>query len=125
MSKKKRTIPIYTTSGDLGAFLVYPYIYNQIGEWIGWVTPEKQVYSVFGKYVGWLSKDPRILRKRVYEHTEPDRKPPPPPGRLRLPSTGPLAPLMSEITFSIVDVLDEAPELLPTLDFCAFTEDMD
>ena len=61
---KTRIIAIFTTRGDVGGFLSYPYIFNRDGEWIGWVNEQKQVYSVHGHYAGWLSSDPRILRKQ-------------------------------------------------------------
>ena len=41
-------IPIYTSRGDAEAFLDYPYLFNRIGDWIGWVTPKRDVYSVLG-----------------------------------------------------------------------------
>ena len=44
---------------------MYPYLYNTQGEWIGWVTPQREVYSILGVFVGRLSNDPRILGKRV------------------------------------------------------------
>ena len=56
--------PVYSTRGDLEAFLSFPYIYNHMGEWIGWVTKDRMVYSVHGIYVGYYSKDNRILRKQ-------------------------------------------------------------
>jgi hypothetical protein len=64
MASQRKVIPIYTTRGDVGAYLAYPYIFSAIGEWIGWVTPEREVYSVYGGYVGSLGSGPRILRKR-------------------------------------------------------------
>ena len=125
MNKQSRPIPIYTTSGDLGAYLDYPHIFSPIGEWIGWITPDRQVYSVYGKYVGWIDNGPRIFRKRAYDYTIPDRRPPPIPKRLKIPATVPLARLMSENTFSTIDVLDESPDLLPTLDDFTYVDDMD
>ncbi len=116
-------IPIYTTSGDTGGFLVYPYVYNLGGDWIGWVTRKKKVYSVYGKYVGWLSDDPRILRKRTQDYRHPDLTPPPGPPRFLIPATVPLPPLMPELSFSTVDVLEERPELLPTTDSFAFEDE--
>ncbi|MFN3492386.1 MAG: 4-fold beta flower protein, partial [Anaerolineales bacterium] len=50
-------IPIYTTKGDAEAFLQYPYLFNRSGEWIGFVTPKREVYSVLGEYVGTLTND--------------------------------------------------------------------
>ena len=41
-------IPLYTSKGDVEAFLDYPYLFNRSGEWIGWVLPDRDVYSVLG-----------------------------------------------------------------------------
>lgn len=125
MQKPVRLIPIYTTRGDLGAFLAYPYLYNIAGEWIGWVTPERSVFSVHGHYVGRLTDEPRILRKRSYDYTEPRRTPPPVPPAIRPPAHAPLAPQMAELTLSQIDVLEDEPELLPSVDFGELREDMD
>ena len=125
MKDKRKIIPIYTSRGDVGGFLVYPYIYNPQGEWIGWVMPNREVYSVLGNYVGWLSKDPRILRKRSYDFSKPRLKPPPKPPDIRPPATVPLAPLMSELTYATIDVLLDEPERLSTADFDDLREDMD
>jgi hypothetical protein len=119
-----RPIPLYTTSGDLGGFLLYPHIFNSQGDWIGWVTADKQVYSVHGQYVGWMSKDFRILRQRTFDSNRPQQTPPPPPARFRPPAQVPLPPMMAEITSSTIDVLEERPDLLPTLDSFAFTDDV-
>ncbi|MGD2156712.1 MAG: hypothetical protein PVG14_04860 [Anaerolineales bacterium] len=125
MNNNRRIVPIYTTPGDVAAFLYYPFLYNRQGEWIGWVTPKRDVYSVGGKYVGWLSDDPRILRKRIYDYSNPRTEPPHPPPNIRVPATVPLAPLMSELTSSTIDVLHEEPERLRTLDLDELREDMD
>jgi len=125
MVSKKNRIPIYTSLGDLGAFLIYPYLYNQLGEWIGWVTPERDVYSVLGSYAGWLSDDPRILRKRSYHFSKPRIKPPPKPPRISVPASVPLPPMMSELRYTTVDVLEEEPERLSTADHHELKEDMD
>jgi hypothetical protein len=118
-------MPIYTTRGDAEAFLVYPYIFNRNGEWIGWVTREREVYSLLGTYVGYLSNDPRILRKRAVDDIKPRLAPPPPPPRLRVPATTPLPRMMSELSHETIDVLEEAPELLHTVDAGEFREDLD
>ncbi len=125
MSIQIRLIPIYTTSGDLGAFMAYPYIYSVTGEWIGFVTPDREVYSVLGYFVGDLADGPRILRKRTYSFDKPRLEPPPQPERVVTPANVPLAPLMSEISFSIVDVLEDEPEKLSTTDAGELREDMD
>jgi len=123
MAERISAIPIYTTSGDTGGFLSFPYVYNQIGEWIGWVTNNNQVYSVYGQYVGWLNKDKRILRRRADDFQKPDRQSPPVPPRFLPPATVPLPPLMAELKYETVDVLEDMPELLPRLDDFAVSDD--
>jgi hypothetical protein len=118
-------LPIYTTKGDLGAFLVYPNIFSPYGEWIGWVTPEKGVYSVHGLFVGALSNDLRILRKREFDFNHSRCEPPLPPESIRPPDHVPLAPLMPEVPINMIDVLQEAPDLLPPIDFGEGREDLD
>ena len=121
----KRLIAIYTTRGDVGAFLNYPYIHNRQGEWIGWVNAERQVYSVHGHYVGWLSNDPRILRKQSSGYLKPRQDPPPPPNPLIPPAIVPLAPMMPELPIGVNDVLVDLLDLLPAVDFGDLREDMD
>lgn len=118
-------IPIYSSRGDTEAFLVFPHIFNRSGEWIGWVTPKREVYSVLGYYVGYLSNDPRILRKRATSTLKPRLNPPHSPGRIRVPATVALAPMLSELTHSVVDVLADEPERMHTLDAGELREDLD
>jgi hypothetical protein len=124
-NSRMKAIPIYTTPGDWSAVMVFPYIFNQVGEWIGWVTPDRQVYDVDGLYVGWLTDEPRILRKRTYDHELPRRTPPKPPEKVRPPATVPLPPMMKELPFEIIDVLDEEGDRLHTSDHGELKEDMD
>jgi hypothetical protein len=125
MTSRSKLIPIYTTRGELGAFLLYPYIYNRAGDWIGWVTSNRLVYSVHGNFVGVMSKDPRILRKREYtSDLQPHLEPPPTPPPILPPAHTPLAPQMSEVSLNMIDVLDEAPELMPPADFGEQRQDM-
>jgi hypothetical protein len=126
MKNQNSLIPIYTSRGELEAFLSYPYIYNRQGEWIGWISPERQVYSVHGHYVGWLGAGPRILRKMADSYGK-QRNDITPPGtkNISTPAQGPLAPLMPELTFGVIDVLLDAPDLLPPVDFGELREDMD
>jgi hypothetical protein len=120
-----RIIPIYSSSGEVEAFLAFPYLFNPTGEWIGCVTPQRDVYSVLGNYVGSLTKDPRIVRTRADDAVRSHLKVVPPPGRLSTPATFPLAPLMSDLPPSLVDILLEEPERLHTIDSCEFRKDMD
>jgi hypothetical protein len=123
--QQHRIIPIYSSRGEVEAFLAFPYLFNRSGEWIGWVTPQREVYSVMGAYVGALTNDPRIIRQRSDAASRPRLKAPPAPGRLNPPATLPLAPLMSDLTHSLVDVLLDEPERLHTVDSGEFREDMD
>lgn len=122
--KPHKPIPVYTTPGDWEAILVFPYLYNQLGEWIGWVTSEREVFDVDGVYVGWLTDEPRVLRKRIHEGPLPRRTPPPPPGKIRPPATVPLPPMMAELPFEVMDVLEEEPRLLHTQDAGELKEDL-
>ncbi len=125
MEERRSSIPIYTSRGDAEAFLVYPHLFNLLGEWIGFVTPEREIYSVLGFYVGYLNSDPRILRKRVLKITKPRLTPPARPQKVYPPATFPLAPLMSELYQDTIDVLLEEPERLHTVDSGEFREDLD
>jgi hypothetical protein len=116
-------VPIYTSRGDADAFMVYPYLFNRQGEWIGWVTPQREVYSVMGAYVGKLTSDPRIIRKRS-EESRSRLKSPPAPQRLRVPASAPLPKMMADLSYESIDVLGEEPELLHTLDAGEFRQDM-
>ena len=120
-----RIIPIFSSRGEVEAFLVFPYLFNRTGEWIGCVTAQREVYSVLGNYVGSLTKDARIVRARAGDTIRPRLKVTPPPGRLPTPANLPLAPLMSDLTHSLVDVLLEEPEKLHTVDSGELREDMD
>ena len=122
---KTALIPIYSTKGDAEAFLQYPYLYNRNGEWIGFVTPKREVYSVLGEYAGALTNDPRIVSKRATSTFHPHVQPPPTPPKAQLPATVPLAPMMPELTHSLIDVLSEAPERLHTLDSGENRQDLD
>lgn len=121
----ERLISIYTTRGEIVAFLRYPYIFNRQGEYIGWVTPEKEVYSVHGHYVGWLTNEPRVVRKHSSGYLKPRRTPPPIPEKITPPAILPLAPLMPELPVGAYDVFEETPEMLPPVDFGDLREDMD
>lgn len=126
MTTESKFVPIFTTKGDVGAFLVYPYIYSAEGEWIGWISPERYIYSTHGHYVGWLASGPRILRKLADGYNRPKLDIIPPfTLRIHPPAMSPLAPMMTELTFGEMDVLMERPEMMPPIDFGELREDMD
>ena len=122
---RRAIVPIYTSRGDAEAFLIYPYLHNRLGEWIGWVTADRQVYSVLGFYVGEMTAEPRIIRKRITASLKPRKTPPPPPERMLIPATIPLAPMMGDLRFGVEDVLLEEPERLHTLDAGNDRQDID
>jgi len=106
--------------------LIYPYLYNRLGEWIGWVSADRLVYSVHGHYVGRLTDEPRILRKLSDAHDRPlHPMTAPRQQRVTLPATLPLAPMMAELTYGTIDVLQDDPDLLPSVDFGDLRQDMD
>ena len=125
VSSTRRLIPLFTSKGDVEAFLLYPHVFNRIGEWIGFVTSKREIYSVLGYYVGFLTDDKRIIRKRATSTLKPRLSPPPSPGKVTPPATVPLAPMMRELTHSQIDVLLDEPERLHTLDSSEFREDLD
>jgi hypothetical protein len=122
-----RTVPapmiIFTSRGDWGAFLIYPYLFNQTGEWIGWATREKEIYNIDGNYVGIVSSDQRIVRKKSLETIPTKRAVPKPPIKPRIPASIPLPPQMADLPFDSFDVLDDMPDLLHTMDSGEFKPD--
>jgi len=125
MPTGKKLIPIFTTHGDVGAFLLYPYLYDLQGEWIGWVSSDRMVYSVLGYHVGMLTKDPRIISPQARSEMLPRRTPPPHPESIRPPARIPLAPIMADIPSNMMDVLVDAPEQLLPYGFGDLIDDMD
>jgi hypothetical protein len=118
--------PLYTSRGHWAGMLMDGFLYNARGEWMGWVDEARSVYSVSGMYVGVLSKDMRVLAKRAWDDIRPRRTLPAPPAvKISLPSHAPLAPLMAELSHDTVDVLDDWPERLHTLDADPDAKDLD
>ncbi len=118
-------IPIYTTKGDAEAFLLYPYLFNRSGDWIGFATAKREVYSVLGEFVGTLTNDPRIVSKRTTSTLRPRVKPPARPQKVYPPATIPLPPMMADLSHSIIDVLLDAPDRLHTIDSGEKRQDLD
>lgn len=102
---------IFDTRGDWHATRLGGFIYGTRGDYLGFVEGE-EVYKRDGEWIGRLSKDGRILRKRSERrrdlHPAPPRSAPKPE---RLPPRAPLPPMMAELNFSIIDVLDEEPDI--------------
>ncbi len=125
MQNQRTIIPIYTSKGDAEAFLAYPYLYNRLGEWVGWVTPGRDVYSVIGIYVGELTAEPRIIRKKITATLKARKTPPPSPNRISVPANIPLAPMMGDLRFGTEDVLLDEPQRLHTTDQGDLRADVD
>ncbi len=125
MANQATLIPIYTTKGDADAFLLYPYLFNRTGDWIGFVTSNREVYSVRGEFVGTLTNDPRIVGSRSMGESKPRLNPPPAPNRVQPPNSIPLAPMMPDLSYSLIDILLDEPEKLHTLDSGESRPDMD
>jgi len=117
---------LYSTRGVPELLMQFPYLYNFNGDWVGWITEDKKVFSVLGMYVGYISPDFRILRNRYTSEDISTQTPPPRPSkRILPPATLPLAPMMSELMYTTVDVLQEEPERLHTLDTGELRQDLD
>jgi hypothetical protein len=102
---------IYDTRGDWHATRIGDFVYSTRGEYIAYVE-NGEIYKSDGEWIGRLSKDGRILRKRSERRHELHPNPPPkPPKPEKLPPRAPLPPIMAELDFSTVDVLDEDPEI--------------
>ncbi len=125
MGQAGQILPIYTTNGEVRALYSPPFLYDCQGEWIGWVTSERDVYSVHGNYVGKLNNDARITRPRTYDYSNPQVEPPTDVPHISPPAHFPLPPMLPDLTYNLVDVLEEAPDLLPTSDCDDLRQDMD
>ncbi len=102
---------IFDTHGDWQATKIGDYIWDSRGEYIGYLADDS-VYKRDGEWVGRLSKDGRIIRKRTERRIGFHPNPPPePPKPERLPARAPLPPMMSQLDFSTVDVLEEEPDI--------------
>ena len=101
---------IYDTRGEWHATKIGMYIFDTRGEYVAYLQGE-EVYKRDGEWMGRLSKDGRILRKRTEIrrdlHPHPLSRPERPSN---LPPRSPLPPMMAELDFSTVDVLDEDPD---------------
>ncbi|MCZ7542401.1 MAG: hypothetical protein M5R40_02145 [Anaerolineae bacterium] len=113
MAKKPKRdwLFIYDTAGDWFATKIGDNIFDTRGEWVGFVEGS-EVWTAAGEWIGKLHKDGRILRKRAAPH-HPLRKdvPPRPPKPDDLPARAPLPPMMASMTYDIIDVLEEEPDI--------------
>jgi hypothetical protein len=101
--------PIYRTDGEWVAIVYQSNLFDTTGEWIGWLDGI-QVYSLDGDYVGYISPDGRLLRERVLPYRK-HRRPHERPSRFTLPTMIPLPPMFPELSYSVIDVFEEEPEI--------------
>ena len=102
-------VPIYRTDGEWVAVYEAGHLYNVDADWIGFLIG-REVFDPQGHYVGFLSDDRRLLRKRADSNVPADRRPPPRPVAPRIPGSMPLAPMLRDLPYSLVDIFQEEPE---------------
>lgn len=113
MSKNDPNKPvfIYDTYGDWQATKIGEFLFSTRGEYLGYLE-DGEVYKRDGEWLGQLSKDGRILRKRTARRRTLHPNPPPaPPKPEKLPARAPLPPMMAELNYSTIDVLEEEPDV--------------
>ncbi len=106
---------IWNTDGDWVATLVDGHLWDMGGFWVGWVEPGGHVYTTDGEWIGTLSKDSRILRKRTVSQRELRTDIPPRPAKPELPGRAPLPPSFTGLPYSVIDVLEEEPDIFKKL----------
>jgi hypothetical protein len=107
----EKPVFIFDTRGEWYATKLGTYIFSSRGEYVAFVEGE-DVYRRDGEWLGRLSKDGRILRKRSERRNELHKNRPPEPAKPeKLPARAPLPPMMAELNYSMVDVLDEDPDI--------------
>ncbi len=103
--------PIYRSDGAWVAVYKDGHLFNVDGEWIGFVRG-REVFDTSGLYIGFLSDDRRLLRKRSNPIKRPRLQPPPQPKRPIIPASMPLAPLLRNLPYQIIDMFEAYPERL-------------
>ena len=109
-----RPVHVFDTYGEWVATRIGDNIFDLTGTWVGWLDGE-EVYSTDGEFIGNFSRDQRILRKRV-KSLQPLRTDiPSAPDTPQMPARAPLPPMFAELTYDMIDVLDEDPEIFKRL----------
>jgi hypothetical protein len=101
---------VWNTSGDWVATRIGDYIWDQAKQWVAWLDGD-DVYTKDGEWIGKLSRDSRILRQRAAVRRPLRTDIPPEPDKPDIPVRAPLPPMFQELTYSLVDVLEEDPEV--------------
>lgn len=103
--------PVYRTDGEWVAVVYRGHVFNVDGEWLGFMIAS-DVYDTLGRYLAYFSKDRRLLRTRREPRDKPRKMPPPRPERPLIPANMPLAPMLSTLNYSTIDMFEEYPERL-------------
>lgn len=103
--------PIYRTDGAWVAVYKDGHLFNIDGEWIAFIIG-REAYDTLGDYLGFLSDDRRLLRKRNPGDKGERKTPPSAPTRPKIPASMPLAPMMRELPFHIIDVFEHYEDRL-------------
>jgi hypothetical protein len=103
--------PIYRSDGEWIAVYEGGHLFTIEGDWLGFVAG-RRVFSTAGEYLGFLSDDRRLLRRRHVDDDLPRRAVPPKPTQPEIPMSAPLAPLLRELPFHIIDVFEEEGDRL-------------
>ena len=108
---------IYTTGGDWVGTKYGIYLFDQRGDYIGFVlTDVFDVYTTSGEWIGNLWPDGRIIRKRTVGRRPLLKKlPPKPPKPTNFPSRAPLPRTPGELGFDKIDVLEWDEEVFKRL----------
>lgn len=102
---------IFDTRGEWHATRIGDAVFDTRGEYVAYIKPDG-VYKRDGEWLGRLIKDGRIVRKRTEVRRELEPNPPERPGKPEnLPARAPLPPMVAELDFSTIDVLDEDPDI--------------
>ncbi|MCP5095146.1 MAG: hypothetical protein GY943_06310 [Chloroflexi bacterium] len=107
----QKLVPIYQSNGEWVAVYTGGHLFNIDGEWLGFVRG-RDVYDTGGRYLAFLSDDKRLLRKRRRPNNYQRLVPPERPVRPKMPTSMPLAPMLSALPHHFVDMFEEYPEQL-------------
>ncbi len=103
---------IFDTAGEWHATALNWYIFDQRGDYIGFIRNESyDVYTTSGEWIGSLYADGRIIRNRNVDRPPLLKQLPAKPPKPKLPARSPLAPLPGDLGFSKLDVLEWDPEI--------------
>ncbi len=105
-----KPIFIFNTSGDWCLVRFDDHLFDPRGEWVGFVEAG-EVWAVSGEWVGTFGAEGRILRRRSAAPRSRREDIPPPPPEPKMPAHAPLPPMMPELRYETIDVLEADPDV--------------